>query len=450
LPAATLACTLLCTAGALADEPRGEAPDPTRGERYDGRPQKVEGSDVGLALPRAILFPLRMTVLALEPPAKFTVETEQRHHLYQHFHDALTSRDGLIGLRPEAQYTLDFRPSFGARFFNDRAMGYETSLDIVAMGGPDVAHGEIYGRPTPFSWPVQLTFGTVYDRRNDRLFAGVDNTVPVQYGQLGPSRFESDNLDLNLGLGFRVAEPLVLAVGGAFGWRHYGNGEGLAGDPPIEDVYCQRRPDGSCIPGTVDERLVPGFHEGTRYLRVGGGLTLDLRDSAIHSTFGFLLSAGADYSHGIGSGDESSYYRLYGAATLPFNLWAHRHVLLLRLGTQTVTAVGNAIIPFDQLVTLGGPNDLRGFRDQLLRGHSLLLATFEYRFPVWMWMDAAIFVDYGGVFGQWYSGFGAARMQPDLGMALRLFSRDRFWLRVQFAYGWGEGWRFTIATTNWP
>jgi hypothetical protein len=460
--ASALAVSLaITTAGAVADEvpqpsrgdaidpARQQAPDPTRGDTYDGRAPDPSAGEGALWVPRVLLFPVRALFLAFEPPAQYATELEQRHHLYLHVRDLSTSRDGLIGVRPEVQYSLDFRPSFGLRFFDDRAFGYETTVNALAMGGPGTARGEIWARPTPFSWPVQVAFGSVYDRRNDRLFAGIDNTVPVQYGQLGPSRYQSDNLDVDATVGFRLAAPLTLSVAGAFGWKRFGNGYALSGDPPIEDVYCVRGSNGDCFRGTINPLLVPGFIEGTRFFRGSAALTLDLRDSPSHSTVGFLLTAAADYSHGIGS-DTSSYFRLYGAATLPINLWAHRNVLLFRFSTEAAAAVGDAIIPFSELPTLGGSDDLRGFRYQLFHGHTSILATAEYRFPIWMWMDAAVFVDYGGVFQQWYGGIGASRMQPDLGAALRLFGRDRFYLRLQLAYGWGEGWRFTLSTLNWP
>jgi hypothetical protein len=434
---------------AAADSERLGPPDPSRGEPYDGRPAATGKNRVALAAPRVLLFPMRLIFWGLDPPTRVVTEFDQRHHVYQHIHDALTSRDGLIGVRPEVQYHLSFRPSFGARYFDERTLGYDTSLIVLGAGGPDVAHGELIARPLPSASPVQLTVGTVYDRRNDRMFAGIDNTVPVPPGALGRSRFQSDDVDVDTVLGFHVAQPLLISVGGAFGWRNYANGEGYGGDPPIDEVYCVRRPNGECVPGTVDPRLVPGFTEGTRFLRAGAGITLDARDSAIRSTTGLLLTVGADYTHGLGH-DDSQYFRIRGALTVPINLWAHRHVILFHAATTLIETIGSAPVPISELATLGGPNDLRGFRDQLLRGHSSFIATAEYRFPIWFWVDSDVFVDYGGVFGPQYANFGAHQMQPDVGWGLRLFNRDRFWLRVQVAYGWGDGWRFTISTLSWP
>jgi hypothetical protein len=434
---------------AAAEEPRLPPPDPARGERYDGRTSAPPDRDWAYWPGRVALFPFRLLFWGLEPPAHYTTELEQRHNIYRHLHDLMTSRDGLIGLRPEAQWTLSFKPSFGALFFDERSLGYETSLRALAMGGPDVAHAELLVQPIPFSWPVQLTVGGRYDRRNDHLFAGIDNTLPVPPGQLGPSRFLADALDFDAVVGLRLVQPLVLSFGAAFGWRQFADGEPYNGDPSITEVWCVRLQSGACIPNTVSNTLVPGFNSGTRFFRASAGLTLDLRDSLAHATTGFLLSVGADYSHGL-AGDDSNYFRLFGAGTLPINLWRHRHVLLASVATEILAPIGIVPVPFSELPTLGGPDNLRGFRTDIFRGQTSFIVTGEYRFPVWMWMDAVIFADYGGVLGQWYAGFGRHQLQPDLGVGLRMFGRDHFWLRVQLAYGWGEGWRFTLSTLSWP
>jgi hypothetical protein len=56
-----------------------------------------------------------------------------------------------------------------------------------------------------------------------------------------------------------------------------------------------------------------------------------------------------------------------------------------------------------------------------------------------MWMDAAIFGEYGGVFGRGFEGFSVNRMAPDLGAGVRLRSSDTFYARAQVAYGFGDG-----------
>jgi len=102
-------------------------------------------------------------------------------------------------------------------------------------------------------------------------------------------------------------------------------------------------------------------------------------------------------------------------------------------------------VPFSELPTLGGPDTLRGFRYQDFRDYSSLFFTGEYRWPAWMWLDGSFFVDYGGVFGQNFAGFGARRMQPDIGFGIRMITSSHFFIRVQLAYGFGEGFNFAIS-----
>jgi outer membrane protein assembly factor BamA len=218
--------------------------------------------------------------------------------------------------------------------------------------------------------------------------------------------------------------------------------------PPITDVYCVRQGQ-SCIPGTVDETLVPGFANGTQFFRASAGLFLDLRDNPVRSAVGLIVDVGADYSHGFGA-DRSSYFRIHAGATVPFRLWSPAHVITLHVHTDLVAPLGSTPVPFTELAVLGGPNDLRGFRWQLFHGYSSFLATAEYRWPIWMWLDGVIFVDYGGVFGKRYDGFSATQLQPDVGAGVRIRTTRRFHLRFQFAYGWGEDWRLFVSTTDWP
>jgi hypothetical protein len=62
-----------------------------------------------------------------------------------------------------------------------------------------------------------------------------------------------------------------------------------------------------------------------------------------------------------------------------------------------------------------------------------------------MWLDAALFGDYGGVAGQWWHGLGAAQLQPDVGFGLRFHASSGFVMRVDLAYGFGSGWALFVA-----
>jgi hypothetical protein len=440
---------LLLVRTASAEE-RAPPPDPSRGERYDGLAPQPNHTAEALALPRAALFPVRGLFLLLKPPIKSATEFEAKNHVTQRLVDAFTWRNGTMGLRPEIEYSLNFAVAAGLRFFDDQLMGPRTAFELRALtGGANIVHADLHGRPTA-SWKrTQLIFLAAFDRRDDLLYGGIDSALPLQPGQLGAARYSANALDFGSSLHARATQALGFSLGATFGWRRFGDGRPFGGDPSLPEVYCVRRPSGQCIAGTVSEALVPGFHEGTQFFRASGGVRIDLRNDPVRAATGLLVDASADYSHGLGS-DDSSYLRVRAAVTVPVNLWGRSHVLLLRVGSEAMEPFGSQPVPFSELPTLGGPEDLRGFREQRFRGHSSFLATAEYRWPIWMWLDGVIFVDYGGVMGSWYANFDGRHLQPDVGGGLRVRSSGRFHMRVQVAYGFGEGWRFFLSTSNWP
>jgi hypothetical protein len=444
-----IASLIVCSQTANAEtgaQTRAPPPNPASGESYDGKTVESSPAKAALWVPRVLLFPFRLLFWALEPPSRLGVEFEQEHHLYGHLYSALTSDDGQIGIRPTFHWVNSFRPSFGAHVFDDKLLGPGTRSDFDILGGVDVFRAAVHLRPTHLGRPVQGYFDTLFDRRNDWLFTGIGSHAPLPPNS--SARYLQDRFDLGMRLDLRPTPVLAFTFGGYFGWRHFDNGEAYSGDPPISQVYC-RRFNGECIPNTVSDIQVPGFNQGTQFLRTSAGVHLDLRDDLIRPTVGALIDAEADYSHGIGD-DESNYFRLRGAAAFSINLWRHRYVLIFRGVTELVLPV-ESFVPFSELATLGGPEDLRGFRVQEFRDFSSLLGTAEYRFPLLAWVDTSIFADYGGVFGEKYQGFGASRMQPDVGFGFRLHTRDRFYIKLQFAYGFdGGGWQIYLTGQNLP
>jgi outer membrane protein assembly factor BamA len=238
-------------------------------------------------------------------------------------------------------------------------------------------------------------------------------------------------LESQLSLRFRPRHGISLFATFATGLKRFDNGDRVGGVPGIVYVF--------------DTTAIPGFQHGTTFVRASTGFDLDTRRSPLTAATGVVVRGAFDYTHGI-DGDMASYERLVGTVGVPIDLWQATHVLWLS-ATTAIAWQNDGVIPFSELPTLGGPNDLRGFRFQDFRDYSAFYATAEYRWPVWMWVQGALFVDYGGVFGQNYAGFGAQRMQPDVGVALRLTTSSRFLMRVQLGYGFGEGVNFSISGT---
>src|SRR5262249_42479011 len=128
-----------------------------------------------------------------------------------------------------------------------------------------------------------------------------------------------------------------------------------------------------------------------------------------------------------------------GAVSGDIELWRHR-VIHLSMAAADELQIGANPIPFSELVTLGGPEDLRGYRRNRFRDHSMVVASAEYRWPVWMWMDPRLSVDSGAWFGPQLRGASFANRRPDPGIGVRVHSSaNKFIVRVQVAYGGGPG-----------
>jgi hypothetical protein len=301
----------------------------------------------------------------------------------------------------------------------------------------------LYARPTPITQMTQVELATAFRRRDDQLYAGIGMDVQPP---LGPSRYLINAFDLTSNVTFILRPEVRLSVGAWLGVRRFGNGREIGDDPPIANVFCVRVL-GRCT-NHVDERLVPGFNQGTEFVRPTFLLRVDTRDSVFKPSSGAYAELYGDYTHGMA--DPSSFFRVGGSMMGVIDLWRRSHVLVLRAWAMTVLSTNDAPVPFSELVVLGGPDDLRGVRVGKYRDSSGVVFTAEYRWPVWMWMDAVLFADAGGVFGEWFHGFNVGKLVPDVGAGLRIRTHTAFYFRLQTAWSAADGWQFFIAATTVP
>jgi len=102
--------------------------------------------------------------------------------------------------------------------------------------------------------------------------------------------------------------------------------------------------------------------------------------------------------HYDGRGDGRSAFNRYEAGLQQhISLLRNRRVIALR-GLISITDTGaNTEVPFCLQRTLGGPDDLRGFRRFRFRDRHLLLLQAEYRWEIFTAVDGALFYDAGKV-----------------------------------------------------
>ena len=120
-----------------------------------------------------------------------------------------------------------------------------------------------------------------------------------------------------------------------------------------------------------------------------------------------------------------------------------RRVIALRAFASTADADAGQEVPFYYQHTLGGPDDLRGFRQFRFRDNNTLLLQVEYRWEIFTAVDGAIFYDAGRVAPR-FEDLGFDNLESDYGIGFRFGTRNGVFLRVEGAFGSSGGKHFIL------
>ena len=118
-----------------------------------------------------------------------------------------------------------------------------------------------------------------------------------------------------------------------------------------------------------------------------------------------------------------------------------RRVLALRARATVTDAETGADVPFYLQPTLGGPDDLRGFRRFRFRDRHALLLQAEYRWEITGAVDGAIFYDAGAVAPR-LEDLSLDRLESDYGIGFRFGNETGVFLRIEGAFGSSGGKHF--------
>jgi hypothetical protein len=158
---------------------------------------------------------------------------------------------------------------------------------------------------------------------------------------------------------------------------------------------------------------------------------------------------GAAYAQGF-AGDPSRHGVLSAGAggVIPLG----DRALSVHVRGGMVEALGDAPVPFDELLSPSGAGGLRGLPRGRLRGPSELVASLEYRWLLTLWMDAMLFVDRGNAYGPRFSGLTPGRAFTTGGLALMVigneaadYRRNNPLFGVQLAVTADDGLNYSLA-----
>jgi hypothetical protein len=450
--AAGLLALLLAGGGRAAeprceDAPSGRAPDLRCGEALDGRPREQPEPETVFA--RQVLSGPRLLSRVAFWPVIRAGDFIESHDLQGWFNALLTSDDGLVGVRPEIQYSTSFLPTGGGHFFYRRGPGRGELGGRLTTAGPAAVLAEtwLYAPAPSGAYGAHVR----WERRRDWMFSGIGPATDDQLRAQGrgEARYGAQGPELGLDWSRSPLRWFALQLAADLRVRSY-DSDRVRGGPSVAQLYglapdvCQALARGDAC---VDPAQVPGFNRGLRVVRLGPRLAFDLLPPGRDAS-GAQLSLGARYAHGF-AGDPSRHLRFDGE--LVGAVGGRDRVLLTRLQVASVDALADAPVPFEELASPAGTHGIRGLPDGRLRGGSGVVASAEYRWYIAGRLDASLFTDLGTVAGAGLAGIGDSHWFPSFGVGLRYnpgaipYWRGVANRGVEIAYAPGSGFRLLFA-----
>ena len=390
LAASGLLAAALCNGAAVAAE-SAKRPLPD----YDGRGKAdTTPRQKALWLPRLLLSPLYLvSEYVIRRPLGFAIAAAERADLPSALYDFFAfGPKHKAGVVPLAFVEFGFVPSVGLYAFWDDAgfQGHDLRLR-ASTWGEDWLSGTATER---FRLPgaVELTLTGSATHRPDYAFYGIGPDTR----EAALVRYAADSVDAHAESRFSFAGSSLLETafgyrGASFGHSEYEHGRSL---------------DDAAARGALP--LPPGFHDGYRAVFSRGRLALDSRGNSSSET-GLRFELSAEHGADSKNAPASGWLRYGGTVGGFWDLGDSHRVVSLSVSAQLADPLGARPVPFTELVQLGGPGMLPGFRMGRLADRSAAVATLRYAWPIWIWLNGSLQVATGNVFGARFDGFRAER-----------------------------------------
>jgi outer membrane protein assembly factor BamA len=189
-----------------------------------------------------------------------------------------------------------------------------------------------------------------------------------------------------------------------------------------------------------DDASAPGLASQPDYLRVDASAEVNTREPRGNPR------AGGRYAltwqrYDDRDGGLYAFQRVEADLQHYVSLLRNRRVLAFRALASVSDADEGARVPFYLQRTLGGPDDLRGFRRFRFRDRHALLLQAEYRWEIFTAVDGAIFYDAGKVASR-VEDLNLRDLESDYGLGFRFGTQNGVFLRVEGAFGSSGGKHF--------
>lgn len=382
---------------------RREVPD------YDGRPEPgPSAGEVLIWIPRVILWPLYAVVEYLvRQPLGYVLTTGEREHW-----DALriapfAETHGRWGIVPTFAYDVGFQPSGGLYLWTDRLLHPQNGMRFsIGFGGPDLLRGSALDRFALDDRGSHVEAVIEGEMRPDRLFLGLGpGAVSERIARYGRRRAGG-----SLALELRAWRASYVRVS-----------TGLAANEFFDGTFVRREngelPLGEAVAQGWFGSMPPGIDGYTAYWQRLEG-ALDTREpwpaSGSGARFEAYVEQGVDVTRAV----DRRWLRYGGGAGAFWDVDSGRTLALWAL-TGFATALGRDPVPFTELPDLGGRGRMTAFQPGWITGQSVIAATLEYRYPIWVRIDGFLNVSTGNAFGPHLDGFSPERLRMSFALGVR-------------------------------
>jgi hypothetical protein len=410
-------------AALLKPSPKRVLPD------YDGRgkPRATVGEDL-LVIPRVILSPLYFTTeYIIRRPLGTAIAAAERSDIPRELYDFfLFGPDHKAGVVPTLFFDFGFSPSVGLYGFWDGAGFKQNDINAhFSIWTSDWIAGSV-GDTVHFGSKNTFTVKVAALRRPDRTFFGLGpNSLQGDLGRYGETR-----LDASATFEIPLWHSSELTAGSGVRSVHLYNGD-YEGEPTVS---------GQSATGLYP--LPPGY--GHTYSEEFNHALLALDTRKASAGTGVRLEAQGEQGSDFNSKPYSAWVRYQGTAGVFVDVNGRGRVLSLTGAALFADPLENGgAIPFTEQIALGGNTPVlgematgTGLMPGLYAGRlvdrSAAVATLQYRWPIWAWLDGTLQVATGNVFGEHLSEFrpGLLRLSSAIGIASTGVSDNAFHLLI--------------------
>jgi hypothetical protein len=403
-------------AGALATNDVSAAPRKRDLPDYDGRgrtPTTV--GDVLLWPPRIVLFPIYLTseYIVRRPLGALATTAEKNHWPTKVINFFTFDKEHKSGLIPTGFYDFGFRPSVGLYLFWDDAFFDNNAFRIHAgTWGPEWVSVAVADRVTFLNGRATWGLRTEYTKRPDGLFAGIGPRALEK----NVARFGFRRMTASTSMEIRFwRSSLFRAISGVRA-MDFRDDKQCCSDPTLADRVAA---------GQLE--APPGF-DGYTAVHQSMLFAIDNR-KAEGSLSGFRVSVEAEHGADVRDPRARQWLHYGGQAGLFADLDGHGRVLGLVMSAFLVDPIAGGDVPFTEQIALPGQSTIalaqigagpmRGFRPGRLVDRSAAVATLQYQWPIWIWLDGALHVAAGNVWGPRFRDFDPKLLRFSTGIGFR-------------------------------